>query len=148
MEKGLIDLREGVTIDFELGSTFARTGCTGELLVDGFDLADLAPEPADKPKDVHEERRKELEQQKARHEAAVKRNEQRIKRDEKIISEYQMQVEERKRQEELREQERRAAMTSEERWNEKLAKKLASRRRRLGKALYEALNITEGKKDG
>lgn len=138
MEKGLIDLREGVTIDFELGSTFARTGCTGELLVDGFDLADLAPEPADKPKDVHEERRKELEQQKARHEAAVKRNEERIA---KARAEY-------KRQEELREQERLNTMTSEERWNEKLAKKLASRRRRLGKALCEALNITEGKKDG
>lgn len=134
MEKGLIDLREGVTIDFELGSTFARTGCTGELLVDGFDLADLAPEPADKPKDVHEERRKELEQQKARHEAAVKRNEERIAA---ARAEYKRQ-----------EQERLSGTTPENCWNKKLAIKLASRRRRLGKALYEALNITEGKEDG
>lgn len=134
MEKGLIDLREGVTIDFELGSTFARTGCTGELLVDGFDLADMAPEPADKPKDVHEERQKESELQKARYEAAVKRRDERIAKEQ---ASYRAQ-----------EQEKRSAMTSEERWNEKLAKKLASRRRRLGKALYEALNITEGRTDG
>jgi len=133
MEKGLIDLREGVTIDFELGSTFARTGCTGELLVDGFDLADMAPEPMDKPKDVHEERRKELEQQKARYEAAVKRKEERIA---KARAEYQRQEEERN------------SITREERWNKKLAMKLASKRRRLGRALYEALDITEGKTNG
>jgi hypothetical protein len=133
MEKGLIDLREGVTIDFELGSTFARTGCTGELLVDGFDLADMAPEPADKPKDVHEERRKELEQEKARYEAAVKRNEERIA---KARAKYKRQEEERN------------SITREDRWNKKLAIKLASKRRRLGRALYRSLNITEGKKDG
>jgi phosphoenolpyruvate-protein kinase (PTS system EI component) len=145
MEKGLIDLREGVTIDFELGSTFARTGCTGELLVDGFDLADMGPEPSDNPKDVHEERRKKLEQQKARYEAAVKRNEERLAKER---DEYQRQVEKREQERLNAEQERLNAMTSEERWNEKLRERLASRRRRLGKALYEALNITEGKRNG
>ena len=130
MEKGLVDLAEGVTIDFEIGSTFARTGCTGELLVDGFDLADMGPEPMDKPKDVHEERRKKAERQEAKQREAEQRRER----------ERQKRIAKWKNSEEYRERQRLAAMTSEERWNEKLVARLASKRRRLGEALSKTLD--------
>ena len=42
MKKRLIDLSEGMNIDLGGSTAFATTGCTGELLIGGFDLADMA----------------------------------------------------------------------------------------------------------
>tara|TARA_R100000479_G_scaffold139066_1_gene75233 strand:+ start:277 stop:468 length:192 start_codon:yes stop_codon:yes gene_type:complete len=44
MKQRPIDLSEGIPIDLGGGTTFATTGCTGELLFGGFDLADLGAE--------------------------------------------------------------------------------------------------------
>jgi|TARA_B100000085_G_scaffold142965_1_gene130097 hypothetical protein len=44
MKQRPIDLSEGILIDLGSGTAFATTGCTGELLFGGFDLADLKAE--------------------------------------------------------------------------------------------------------
>ncbi len=53
MEKGLVDLSEGVAIGVATGTAFATTGCTGKPLFGEFDLADLGSDPAEAASDLY-----------------------------------------------------------------------------------------------